>query len=273
MKKLLIPTDFSDNAYNAALYGLALFWKEECEVILLNTYNIPYTGHDVLVSRNNAIGLDSKKAFKELIDKINNQFVGNKFHFKSEFIHGELPAVVDDFVTENEIDQVIMGTQGASGLKKVLIGSNTASVMSNVLCDLLVVPENSVFNVPKRIVLAVDDYLDLNQGKVSSLVSLSEHFDIEILLFHVTDVTDNKIPADLDIIYKCFSGVKHSVHSINSENVASAVEEFAKVESADMVAVLHDQKNFFEKLFHKSVTKEMLYHAALPILVLHSEIS
>jgi len=270
MKKILIPTDFSDNATNAALYGLSLFGKEECDVILLNTFNIPYTGHDVIVTNNDKVQDDSKVHFDKLINKINGELEGNNFRITAEFHVGNLETVINGIVEDKQIDQVIMGTQGASGLKKVLIGSSTASVVGSVSTNLLAVPENSVYSIPNKIVLAINDYNDLNEEILAPLVSLAQHFDAEIMLYHVTDILDDKVPENLDVIYKYFSKVKHSVHSAFSDDAAFAIEEFAINESANLLAVLRYQKGFFAKLFHKSLTKQMIYHAKLPMLVLNN---
>ena len=153
MKRILIPTDFSENSWNAIKYGLALFQDSKNTFYLLHVNPIPaYSGAGSSVraaSRmmDEALLKSNKEDLDEIITKIKELPFNTEHTFISYSTHDYFIDCIKREVQDKTIDLIIMGTKGASGIKEITLGSNTGDVITRVKCPLLAVPENaSIFN-------------------------------------------------------------------------------------------------------------------------------
>ena len=143
MLRILIPTDFSDNAWNAITYGLELFRKERCTIYLLHINPLPhYSGAGTSIKGSTdmlreTMLQESEKSLKELLEKINETLPNERHTFITIALYDFFVDSIKREVQDKHIDLIIMGTKGASGLKKVSLGSNTGDVITKVQCPLL----------------------------------------------------------------------------------------------------------------------------------------
>ena len=149
MKNILIPTDFSENAWNAIEYALALFKKEECNIHLLNTYTPAIASSRFMAASvengmfENAAKRTSKKGLKNLVDRIKRDFNNPKHSFKTTSSFSFLVDEIKEVLDNEEIDCIVMGTKGASGLQEVFMGTHTVKVIRAIRnCPVFVIPEN-----------------------------------------------------------------------------------------------------------------------------------
>ena len=134
MKKILIPTDFSANARNAMEYAISMFSYDNVEYTLLNVYAEPDTGSDVLVSISDLLLKESKKGLKKEYDYLRRKFTTNSLTIKQRSEYGWFASTVHKITEEEDFDFVVIGTKGASGLRKFLIGSNTGDIVNKAKC-------------------------------------------------------------------------------------------------------------------------------------------
>jgi nucleotide-binding universal stress UspA family protein len=162
---------------------------------------------------------------------------------------------------------VVMGTQGASGLKEVLMGSNTADVIKRGGLPVLAVPQDARYSVPKRIVLA-DDGGHVHKETIKVLLDFARWSHAEIMIVRVVD-PERTEDEQGDSAYDTLLGaIPHSHHFISGENVNSALHDIADQSGADLVVVLHRQRGLFESLFHRSTASKLAMHTHIPMLVL-----
>ena len=151
MKNILLPTDFSENSWNAIAYALQLFKNDTCMFHLLNTYTptifqYDYTNtgtaqHELAdVMREN-----SEEKLEALVNKIKQAYNNPKHSFATMSAFNTLISELAELHEGHVMDMIIMGTQGASGLKEILFGSNTIHVIKNSKCPVIAVPSNFSF--------------------------------------------------------------------------------------------------------------------------------
>ncbi len=150
MKRILVPTDFSDNAYDALYYATRLFKNESCQFYILNT------SHDeemhVLASMIDTSDADvqiRKEANERLIETLHS-IVRDTEDFKHTFetilSSKKLLETIEDTVKEKSIDLIVMGTKGATGAKGFFVGSNTSNIIEKIkCCPVLAVPDEFNF--------------------------------------------------------------------------------------------------------------------------------
>ncbi len=135
MKKIILPTDFSDNAYNAIKYALQLFQGVETTFYLLHTYTPPIFQVENLFYRPSDDGMvDSyqrraTEKLKGLQLRIQEQFDNPEHTFVVRGVFNTLPEEGHYMAKREKADMVIMGTQGATGAKEILFGTNTTEVI------------------------------------------------------------------------------------------------------------------------------------------------
>ena len=218
------------------------------------------------ISRNPIHQLEAElKKVKSLSSNSKHNYV--TVHEYSNFIEA-----IRNFVTEKEIDLIIMGTRGESEMNDVVIGSHTADVITKVKCSVLVIPENAKYTSPKNIVFPTDFNI-FYKNKVLNL--LSEIFESKKAILSVLFVS--KSLRDLSSLQKknrsyledYLIDKPHGFHFITNENIDDAIETFVSTEKIDMIAMVAKNLNFFQRiLFHPTVEK-ISYHTKVPFLVLH----
>lgn len=270
MKKVLVPTDFSDNARNAFDFAVQLSGIEGCEYILLNAYKTPSASGGMLVSLDEVLEKEGIKDLKREKIKLENNYPGINISLKCRL--GELDNAVRKTNIEEQVDYVIMGTQGASGLQKVLVGSNTQRVIQNVVRPVFAIPENYSFRKMEKIAFAADLKKINNKKALAPVVALAEKFDATIMMLHVHDADladaefeEEKNRLELD---QLFANVKHSYHVEKNDNIVEGIGNFVNEHGIDLLAMVPRRVSLLESFFKTSITKSFAFQASVPLLAL-----
>ena len=272
MKKILVPTDRSQNAKNALNYALNLLRGEEAEFVLFQSYDIPTYTADMPVPVETWGAGELKKILEKDAKELSDQYRDEKFKFSVSVSAGSLAFNVDDAVSRMEIDMVVMGTKGASGLTAALIGSNTADVIQAATCPVLAVPENAKMSGPRNILFASDNKGLSDPAIVAPLIEISKKFGAHVHLMNVLDegkfTSVDEAVAGLKLDH-LLEGIEHSFHFENSDDKAQAIEDYLNTHNIDFLAVIPRRNNFFDAIFHKSVTRKLSLHTKVPMLAMH----
>lgn len=277
MKTLIVPTDFSDNAMHALRYACMLNAKLNGRIILFHSYAVPVLSTDMayeIMPPDEELKKISRGALKNQKEQIAAEFPGMPFETVIEAGYAE--DEITNLAKTKEADFLVMGTQGASGLREALIGSITASVMEDATCPVIAVPEKAIVNRLNKIVFATDYALN-DFENVSKITAIAKPFNAEIILLHVSS-------GELDKAYE-FAAIETFKERITEENKYERVS-FKLLESrdvldglnfyldeirADMLVMSMHHRTFFQKMFNRSKTKKMAFHTHIPLLAFHAE--
>ena len=161
---------------------------------------------------------------------------------------------------------IVMGTKGASGLRKYVLGSNTASVIEVSHVPVLAVPELGEFKSFKNVVYATD--LKNVQKELKTLIPYLEKFNSTVHLLHVTSSLKevSALEKKIDGIVKK-AGVTNVVCKvIVNKNIDEAIDYYVAESNADLLAMFTHDVSFYEKLFNRSMTRKMAFHSKIPLL-------
>lgn len=268
MAKVILPTDYSTNALNAARYAFQLFGMEGNEFIVLHTYMTPRGAASTMWNMEDLLAKEAQEGMREFVAHMMQDPMLAQAHITGATEHGDLPMVLDVYSTDDEVPElVVMGTQGASGLKEVLMGSNTADVIKRGRFPVLAVPQNAIYRTPKRILLA-DDGGPLDRADLKVLVGIARRSKAEVMVVRVNDPEEDGESADGSGYDALLGDLPLSHHSISGNKVNTALHEMAEQVDADLVVLLHRQRGIFENLFHRSTTTKLSMHTHIPLLVL-----
>lgn len=268
MKKILISTDFSKNSYNAANYAIQLFGTTDVEYLLINTYMEPKAVTAVVVSLNDYLRKESLEGLEEHVKAIRSEFDG--ININTKVYYGEPANTIKAVSTNESFDYVVVGTKGASDVENFLIGSNTLEVIKTVDVPLIMIPLGCEFSGMKKIAIASDLHKLNHAGLISPLVSIAQdnHAEVCVLNVHVDETNYNEAEQGFELHNK-LEGVEHSFHSEINSDVVNGIEKFVDEKDINMLGIVARKHNFFERIFHKSVTQELSKLAHFPMLILH----
>ena len=161
MKTILFPTDFSDTAKNAFDYAIRIAEAIEGELLLLHTYRVPLDYH-IPSNLLESMAEDEHKTVSKILDALIENYY--KAHPEARTKVVMTPLAIQGFTAEvivkaaetHQADMIVMGTNGASGLEKIFLGSMTATVIEQTKCPVLAVPQKASFEGFKQLIYASD---------------------------------------------------------------------------------------------------------------------
>lgn len=268
MKKILVPTDFSTTSFNALEYAVNIAEKFNAQIILLNAYALPNTS--VMIDLTDVLKEDSIKGLTKTVNKISLLHP----NLKLETIHynGDLTSAVQFCSTNYDINLVIMGTTGATGLKETFVGSNTATLIKENNIPLIAVPFNYKLTDNLKIAVSTDLKNLKNIDVFETVKDLAKSYNGEFHLINVSENLSNIDPKDfiehaidLDDL---FSGFKHSFKFLENSDFEAEILDYINEHNINMLVVVSRKRNFFGRLFHKSISRKLTMHSPVPIVVL-----
>ena len=277
MKKILLPTDFSDNAQNAINYALDLFKNESCKFYLLNTYTPIIYSYDYQMNAGGYLGEiadvvrdNSIKKLKEIEKNVKAKFKNSKHHFEIVSSFNLLTDEIKDKLEQYSIDLIIMGTKGATGAKEILFGTNTIHIIQKVKCPVLAVPDGHFFEEPKEILFPTDYRIDYSNKQLDILKNISSRFESRV---HILNVSHGVDPTEIEIKNKgklenLLSDVKHASYRVEDQDISQAINEFQKSTYVQLLMMVNNKHSFFENLFFKPIINQIGFHLNIPFLVI-----
>ncbi len=276
--RVLLPTDFSKNAWHAIRYAVDLFENIPCSFYVLHAHQ---SAPSSLVSTIN-------KERDTRLHQITQDEVSQKLHkivahlksidkttahsFKAILESDSLLNALGRHIIDQDIDFICMGTQGASGLKEIFMGSNTVSVIKNInFCPLLAIPGSFDFTKPSQIAFATD-YKHLYQKvELEPMISLARMWDATISVIHMPgEETLEKEANELrNLLNRQLDGISHSFELLEYHPMVSfRINEWTDRHKTDLLAMINNQHGFFRRLLREPVIKKVAFTTHIPFLVL-----
>lgn len=264
MRNILVPIDFSENARNALAYAIDLAGRFQSDIFLLHAYRVP-TKTGVFASFEDQVLEEVKPEMKEW-ESWTRERLGEGSSVTSFLVRDDVEHAVASVAGRQAIDLIVMGTQGASGIREVFLGSNTSAVLNFAALPLLAVPEGCKNCPLKTIVFAVDD-LDIPFAEsLQPLIKLARGVKARILVYHLEKDEDTGVDPALEALLE---GIDHSFHfEPGGGDVNERINQFVGQYKGDLLVMLRRKKGFFQRLFQGSVTAREVFNSPVPLLVL-----
>ncbi|WP_448104429.1 universal stress protein [Pedobacter panaciterrae] len=282
MKKILIPTDFSVPAENAARYGLELAKGLKADVLLCNAIKVPADAPmaaqvawplmDYADLKREVTG-DLDEMVKMLTDLSCSPEEEHCPDLSYEASAGTVCEVVSSLVKHRKIDLVVMGIAGAGGLTQFLLGSNSKEMIEKAESPVLFVPFEASFKKLRKIAFATD-FGEQDIVSLQFIAELAQAFEAQITIVHITDkeVTpdgklQNKIDAFLNRAALTINYPHIKFEYVWNIDIDNGLEWLAEQEHMDMIALCHRRHSLLQRIFRGSHTQKFSRHTKIPLLV------
>lgn len=273
MKTILVPTDFSEVATNAVHYAAELAVTAKANLLLFHSCHVPLKIPETIEipgDENLLFEKESDERLRLTAESLKEMF-GKNLVIDYLSASGFATEEISNISKVKKCDLIIMSTHGASGINK-LLGSNTIKVIKHTQIPVLIIPDKVRFQQINKIVFACD-YVEIkNKAILSVLLEFAALFNSEIVIFNNVD---NHLPKTInkeleaDKIEGMFAKSKHLYSFSEGTNTVDALNNFAHINNAKMIAMIRRHHNVFEQLFSRSSTRQMALYTHFPLLILN----
>ncbi|SEL09644.1 Nucleotide-binding universal stress protein, UspA family [Aquimarina amphilecti] len=278
MRKILIPTDFSENAMNAIQYATELFKYEKSEFLIFHAYADEVYDNNELISRKTLKKLkeqthkNSDTELEKILSTLNTISPNPRHEYKISSIFGTLVDEANDLVDRENIDILIMGTKGKTDDRNITFGSNTLQVLKYVKSPVLVIPENCKYQQPKNILFPTDYMLPYKRRELKLLSTLTKSFRSSINFLHVSKYEklsirqeDNKV-----FIQECLPDAEIFFHTANEKDITKVTNQFIEKNEINMLVMVNSRHSYLECVLHQSTIDQIGLHIKIPFLTMQN---
>lgn len=269
---VLLPTDFSDNAWNTVVYALKLYETQTCHFHFLHATKVRIKNSAISSSKlSDVIKEVAVKEMKGLKALAEASTKNNNHKFITIISSEDIKEAIETAVEKNNIDVVILGTKGATGAKKIFFGSNTVDIIKKIrLRPILVVPHEYDFVVPKQIAFPTDFNRLYNHVQLNPLIDLAALHNSKIRIVHVnTEKELSTIQVDnLEVLKRCLEPLAYSFHWMPDYiRLTEEINDFIEELNIDILVMLNYKHSFFEDIVNEPVIENIGFNPKIPFLV------
>jgi nucleotide-binding universal stress UspA family protein len=280
MKRILVPTDFSRNALNAARYALDLYWEIPCEFYFMNVFHIGGYSIDTLrlPEASDPAYVAGKKESEDGLAKLLRMLgvhCDNPRHtYFTLSSYNSLVYAIKKTIEEKNIDIIVMGTKGITGAESILFGTNTIDVIEDIQeCPVLAIPEKYSFTRPKEIVFPTDFKSTYARKEMNHLKEIVQLHNGSVRVLHIK--TEKQLSLEQKAIKELLDiqleNTSHTFHELKDIKVHKGIGAFVESRSANLIAFINKKHGFFDKLLRKPLVKELGFHYNIPVLALNND--
>lgn len=278
MRKVLIPTDFSRNAWDAIAYAIDLFKNEPCEFYILNVYSLADFATDNLMvpqldtSLMDTFRENSEKGLKKILQRLSFRDESDMHSYVTLSQQNDLTVALKEIVELKDIGLIVMGTKGSTDAINISFGSNTVTVMEKIRnCPVMAIPKGTIYTSVSEIVFPTSFKTHFKKRELDYLIDIAKITNAPIRILHIGE-EDNLNEEQLNyklLLEEYFEILEYSFHFIESKSINEGVELFIQSRDSGMVAFINKKHTFFSTLFSKPLVKDLGLNAKIPILALH----
>ncbi len=281
MKRILIPTDFSDNSWNTVLYAMQLYKGTTCTFYVLHAYDLSSVQLATTISSQrigylyDSVRVQSQEGLKTVLEDIKNSRTDAAHSFVTISKPGSLTHAIQEVITKDYFDMIVIGTKGATGAKEIFLGSNTHNVIKNVNnCPILVIPEMYTFKGISEIGFATDFKRIYHRSEIAPVLHLSKSYDATIRMIHIYDQPElGSIQSyNSSSLEHFFKSVKYDFHVIpDFSTLENAVDLFISDLKIDILVMINYEHSFIKRLLREEVIKKITFHTTIPFLIIPAD--
>src|SRR6056297_830090 len=276
MQNILVPTDFSKNAFNALNYATELLQNEECNFFLLHVFTERKGFNSEGIkddSEKNSIKIeeDSKVRLNRIKLKIKKKKDNQKHTYQLISERNGLIQVINTLIDEHRIDLIVLGSKGKKSSIPVFLGAQTKALQTKKKCPVLTVPKNMEFSIPKEIAFITDFKKTFDAKVINPLLYMASLYGAAIRIVHIADKEelDQLQQSNLDALLTYFKNVEHTYQQIpNFISKTKIIQVFLEHSGSDMLAMAYNEHGLLEKMLREPIIEKMIINIDIPFLVI-----
>jgi nucleotide-binding universal stress UspA family protein len=278
MRKIIIPTDFSDNAWNAIKYALELFKYEKGEVYFLHAFEDEIY-KDAEDQRSEDLAIISEtirkrtaQSLENLIKQVYSVWPNPRHSYHPVASQHNIVDAIDTLTDTINADIIVMGTKGKTDSKSAVLGSNTLKVMRYVAAPVLAIPDGFEYIQPKQIVFATNYLIPYKRRELKLLCDLAVPYRANIDMVYVAKAPSLSLRQEVNRQFMEDTLCKNSVHfkHLNATKVYDAINDYCNQTKADMLVMVNSRDTYLEEMLFNSTVDAVALESKIPLLTLQN---
>jgi len=262
-KKILLPSDFSDEALASALYAAHLSKALKMPIDIVHVAEV-VGGGGIYQEGSKLVQNKLRKQLFELSQKM-EAVVGGDLEFDTLLLHGTTTSALSNLASDYAF--VVMSAKGEADLDRFFLGSTTKHMVQQNIVPVLIIPPRYKFSTIQKIVWALDDeHIDTSK-QIHPLPQIARAFNARLEIFHHDEGEgDEGLRVDLAIF---LDNLDYSLHyDFSPGQITEVILDFAESEAADLICMIHHKRPLLLQLFHPSKTITSISKSKRPLLIL-----
>jgi nucleotide-binding universal stress UspA family protein len=277
MDKILVPTDFSDISKKGLQLAVDIAKQLKGRIILLNVI-YPPTGSGFAAAGDVNIAYQGEATHfmaalvrknKEMLNELITEYAGQNVEIIPQIdfenkVHG-----LNQYVKENDVDLIVIGTSGQKSHIEYFIGSNTENLIKVSDCPVISIRKETVDFKPKNVVMAID-LNNYNEEEIKVLKEFTGHYDCQVHFLYVLDdgLEEDEAIRELKSIAEKNEFGRFTIDAIENKDIADAIMHYTKRRMADMLALVSEGKKGIRDLVFGSVTNDIINQVNIPVFII-----
>jgi len=271
-KNILLPTDFSDNAWSAALYTLKLYAEKDCTFYFLHSAKMKVSTMSSMSNKLlRVMTEEAKNNLSELKSMAENINTNANHSFETILSSYELQDAMDTIIKKYSINLVVMGTKGATKAHEIVFGSNTVNSIKNIKeCPVLMVPDEFDYVKPEQIAFPTD-FHRVYGDELLPLKQLASIYDSKIRIVHINkqDKLSDAQNTNLELLKTSLANYTHSFHWMpDYGNKEKIIKDFIEELDINILTMINYKHSFIESIIKEPVIKKLGFQPTIPFLVI-----
>ncbi len=278
MRKILVPTDFSENAVNALQYACELFKYDKCQFFIMHAYQDDIYVDESLIKKEaldevtKMVKNKSEKQLEETLEHLKKISPNPRHTYNVIASNNILLDEADNIVDEENIDIIVMGTRGKTNDQKLTFGSHTLQVLKYVQCPVLAIPENYRYRQPKNILFPTNYMIPYKRRELKLLCEMVSPYRAQIDMLYISKrkTLSMRQQDNLNFIKSELSKNNLNFKTVNNTHIINAIYRYIKENSTDMLVMVNSRHSFLENILFQSTIDKLSLYIDIPFLALQN---
>ncbi len=279
MKRILVPVDFSPTSKKAFRFAVDIASKSGRAILLYHLYTPGTKG--TLGLTENILEYNKRTEENNLkrLQRLKKKILADTEEVVVSTIVGRTPVInnILGFAEHNHVDMIVMGTQGAGGLKKVIVGSVAAKIMAKSSVPVLLVPEKFEWKLPENIVF-ISSFNKADKMAWPVVLEITKLYEALLTLVNISDPKDSLTESNKNNfeiyayrLQRELNDIKIQFKQLKTNSIIKTMENLHEEIPYDLLVMARRKLGFFNRFFQRSFTKKMAYITTLPLLIVPEE--
>ncbi len=276
MKTILIPTDFSANAWNTITFAMQFLKAERCTFYFLHTYTPAFYRMDYVLGGPEFSAIPDKgveasiSGLEKTLEAVKEQFDNPKHIYETVSAFNVLTDEINELIVKKSIDLIIMGTQGASGTKEIFLGTNTVHVIRKATVPIMAIPSGYKYKRIEHILFTADYWSKYHRNELYTAIEIAKMNNAEITVLHIKEEYDltNAQKENKAFLRLCLAQVQHEFKEKRGTFMPDAIIDYLEEHPYDLLVMMNRKHSFFERMLIRQNVDQIGFHVQVPFLVI-----
>jgi nucleotide-binding universal stress UspA family protein len=273
IKKILVPTDFSETGMLAIDHAANLARLAKADLILVHVlpvnpyyYEIP----EPIMLMNNQEELH-KMVREKLQETVEKMHIGDGIKARAITARGRVAHEVMLIAQEEKADLIVMGTHGAKGFEELFIGSNAHKIVNIAPCPVITIQTHAKKLGFSNIVLPIDRSAH-SREKVEAAIHLAKIYDGKL---HILGLLEDMEEGEYEKLQVVLDQVQHSIekagisftrHTVKGDHIALEALKYGNKVNADLIIIMTEHESKLTGIFMGPFAKQIVNHSRIPVM-------